>query len=202
MSRDRAIEKIEVRVFHMEPESVMKHKTRKMVYNYISAHPGAAFGTIQSVFDLTVGTLRYHLGYLEKHRLLTSRLNGGHKCYYPTNDTGSGLGNHPGLDMNTLTEPQKTILDLIQQRPGIQIGELETSTGLDRRVIQYNLERLRGLKIVWKVGNGRNTRYEYVTNERLREDLAKLLMVKFLNDEIDEETYLVLKGQVERERLR
>ena len=66
----------------MHSEKALDNRTRKMVYNYISKHPGVSFGSIMNVLDLTEGTLRYHLGYLERENKILSNLKGKHKCYY------------------------------------------------------------------------------------------------------------------------
>ena len=71
---------------------------------------------------------------------------------------------------------------------------------LDRRVIQYSVKKLRNMMVVWKVGNGRKTGYEYVTKDRLQQELMRLLITKFVNDEIDEATFLQLKKELDKER--
>jgi len=50
--------------------------------------------------------------------------------------------------------------------------------------------------VVWKLGNGPNTEYEYVSDERLREELLRLLITKYLDREIDGETYRALREQL------
>ena len=169
-----------------------------MVYSYISRHPGVSFGTIMGVLDLTEGTLRYHLNYLERGDKILSRSKGKHRCYYTTQRTRSDLKPILEFDTNTLTKPQQRILTIIKQYPGITISELLSITRLNKRALQYNLKKLRDLRIIWKVGNGRNTCYEFITKRKLHNELFKLLIIKFLNDEIDEETYLLLRDELEK----
>ena len=47
-------------------ELVLQHDTRRMIYNYIVEHPGVAFNELKKVFELTDGTLRYHVEYLKR----------------------------------------------------------------------------------------------------------------------------------------
>ena len=185
----------------MQSETTLDNKTRKMVYNYISRHPGVTFSTIMGVLELTEGTLRYHLNYLERCRKILSTSKGKHRCYYSKDRTKSDLKPFTGFDFNTLTKPQQRIATIIRHNPGISIGELVKITKLNKRDLQYNVKKLRDLMIIWKVGNGRNTGYEYVTKDKLRKELFKLLIVKFLHDEIDEETYLFLKEELENDSL-
>ena len=66
----------------MFSEKALTNRTRKMVYSYISRHPGVSFGTIMGVLDLTEGTLRYHLNYLERGDKILSESKGKHRYYY------------------------------------------------------------------------------------------------------------------------
>jgi predicted transcriptional regulator len=162
-------------------------------------HPGVSFGTIRSVLELTEGTLRYHLNYLERCKKILSRSKGKHRCYY-SNEIKVEHGILPGFDPNTLSKPQQRILTLIQQHPGITTGDLVKLTKLNKRDIQYNIKKLRGQKLIWKVGNGRKTGYEYITKDRLKSELYRLLIIKFLKDEIDEDSYLFLKSELEKNK--
>jgi len=186
----------------MSSEDVLGHRTRKVVYNYISNHPGAAFGTIKGMFDLAEGTLRYHLQYLERHKIIYSQSMGNYRCYYPTDKAGSSIITVPDIDPNTLTELQKQIVTIIRQKPGTTVSELESYTRADKRVLRYNLKVLKDQMIIWKVGNGRSTCYEIATKTRLQNELIKFVTMKFLKGEITEEAYLTLKGEIEKERLK
>ena len=185
----------------MSTEKAMDHRSRKMIYQYISDHPGSTFTTIQKAFDLTEGTLRYHLHYLDRHKMIDSRSKGNYRCYYPCDSRSTPL-TIPEQNLSTLTELQRQLVTIIQQRSGVTISDLESMVRQERRVIQYNLKVLRDRLLILKVGNGRNTRYEYATGERLHKELIKFLTMKFLNGEIGEETYLTLKGELEKGGLR
>jgi predicted transcriptional regulator len=188
-----------IEVIRMSLENVLGHKTRRVVYNYISKHPGVSFGTIMGILDLTEGTLRYHLNYLERGKKILSKSEGKHRCYYSNCKVKSSLKPILEFDLTTLTKPQQRILTIIQQHPGIPVRELVKLTKLNKRDLQYNLKKLRDEMVIWKVGNGRNTRYEYMTKDKLKNELFKLLILKFLKDEIDKETYLFLKEELEKE---
>jgi predicted transcriptional regulator len=185
----------------MMEDKALEHQTRKRVYNYITRHPGAIVTTLQQVFDLAEGTLRYHLHYLERHRIVYSTVQGKFRCYYISQGSRPSPPPVPTVNTAVLTDVQKDLAALVQQNPGITISEMESRMNLERRVLQYNLKALRDMMIIWKVGNGRGTRYEFTSQERVRKELFKLLVAKFLSGEIDEEKYLLLKGELEREEL-
>ena len=68
-------------------------------------------------------------------------------------------------------------------------------------IIAHNLKVLRDRMLIWKVGNGRATKYEFTSEDRVRKELFRLLVAKFVKGEMDEDTYLMLKGELEREGL-
>ena len=50
----------------------LKHQTQKLIYNFISTHPGVSFSRIRNFFELNDSTLKYHLHYLEKNNRISS----------------------------------------------------------------------------------------------------------------------------------
>ena len=52
----------------------LDHKTRKMIYNLIVARPGVKYKFIKRTLELTHGTLRYHLNFLERNDKIKSIL--------------------------------------------------------------------------------------------------------------------------------
>ena len=64
----------------------LDNKLRKIIYNHILAYPGESYNRLKNIFELTDGALRYHLGYLEKNRKISSDLAKGTRCYYPHHD--------------------------------------------------------------------------------------------------------------------
>lgn len=165
----------------MEGEGYKDHRTRKLLYEYISENPGSTFKVLKSVFKLTDGTLRYHLGYLLKGRRIVQERKGREKCYFcylkkrfPFSD--------PKLD---LTEKQEFLLELITIHPMISFKELKRRSGMDSSSFNYNLKKLKKMKLVWRVkGNGK-VGYEIVTKERLADEMFLVLVKKYLDGEID-----------------
>ena len=183
----------------MYSKSALENKTRKMVFNYISANPGTSFKTIKRVLDLEDSTLRYHLNYLERNDKILSKVDGKHRFYYTNQITRSNFKPEITFDIETLSKPQQRISTIIRRNPGITIRELIKITRLNKRDLQYHIKKLRELMIIWKVGYGRNTGYEFITKKKLRTELFRLLILKFLRNEIDKETYLFLREELEKE---
>ena len=174
-------------------EFALEHKTRRMIYNYILEHPGASFGRIRKVFDLTAGTLRYHLKYLKKAEKIDSRLEEGKRCYY----TLENKIDSPAVPGANLNPTQKHLLTIIKDNPGITKKELAKKTRFKSPTVAYNVKKLVEFKLVWKSKQGKATGYEFITKENFKEELRNLLLKRFLAGEVDEETFLELIKRLE-----
>jgi predicted transcriptional regulator len=65
-------------------DEVLENKIRRMIFNLIVEYPGVSLNTIKNVFELTESGIRYHLNYLEKNNKISSSMERGIKCYFPT----------------------------------------------------------------------------------------------------------------------
>lgn len=178
-------------------EDALEHKDRKMIYEYIYAHPGSAFNTIKNFFDMHHSTLMYHLTYLERADKITSENKGGHNYYFCKRQSELDLTPFQMSKFKTLSDPQKSLLGLIHLKPGINKDELMIKTRMNRRTLSYNLKRLIELKFLWEVNNGSSIGYEFITSEKLSNEMFNGLLKKLLTDEIDEETFYRIKKKLE-----
>ena len=180
------------------PDKTLKHRTRKIIYNYISAHPGISFSDIKNVLDLTDSTLRYHLDLLEKGEKIKSMFVDGKKSYYPVQRViFEPLEDISRVKMHRLNRSQELIVDTISREPGITQKELIRRTRLKRITVSYNIRKLLDWGMIKKESRGRNIRYHCITDEQLHEEILKGLVVKLLKNEIDENTFLMLKRKLE-----
>ncbi len=180
-------------------DEAFEHRTRRMVYNYISTHPGASFGMIKKFFDMNTSTLMYHLRFLERKQTIVSKREGRHRRYYGTSKSWSdtSLTIIPRADINLLTQTQKRLIYLIRNKPGITKIELMHKTKINRKNITYNLKKLIKLNFIWLVKRDDILGYEFITREKLREEMFNKLILKLVANEIDEETYLKIKKKLQ-----
>jgi predicted transcriptional regulator len=184
----------------MGDDSVMENENRRMIYNHITAHPGVSFSVLKKVFNLNDSTLRYHLNYLEKNEKISLGLESGTRQYYPYMEN-----NHVTLDQEEsngemipeLSDIQERIIEVIKKYPKINQKELGHKTRINRITLSRNLKTLINLCIVRKMPNGNKVIYEYIAFSKLRYEILKRLLIKLINNEIDEGTFLKLKRKLD-----
>lgn len=174
-----------------------KHNTRKIVYNHISANPGASFTTIMKIFNLSEGTLRYHLRYLESSGEIRSRLEGNNRCYYPVQNMIFDHTADTELEVLKLNNTQSVLVDTIRRYPGLTQKDLMYKTGLNRITITYNLRKLLEFGVVRKEPDGKFVKYYYISNSELRRRILQQFIHKFINYEMDEQAFLAVKDKLD-----
>lgn len=178
-------------------EVALENQIRKTLYNHIVEYPGVSFATLEKVYNLNHSTLRYHLKYLEHAERITSKLESGKLHYYVYNSKefiSKSMNNN--IKIQKLTPHQEHILNAIKQNPGINQTELIAKTSLKRHILTYNISKLIEQGIVRKINHEKNVCYEYIPKELLHHELLKVLAIKLLNKEIDEQTYLKLRSRL------
>ncbi len=175
---------------------MLDHRTRRMIVNYITSHPGESFQRMRRVLDINSSTLRYHLDYLRKNRLVEEAKEYGQRCYYPCGSSTDE--NNEESHIPELNKRQNRILACIKKDPGITKREIARTTNLAPKEISKCIRVLRDNQLIWKVRSGRNTGYEFITDKKLKDEMMRLLIDRFLNEEISKEKFLALKKELEK----
>jgi predicted transcriptional regulator len=174
----------------------LKHKSRKLIYNYILSNPGVTFGNIMRFLDINKSTLMYHLTYLEKARKVFSIREGHRRYYYCIEKKITDIDPFFRTYLNKLNTTQIEILKLIKDNPGITKQDLIIRTRINRKNLNNILKKLGELNLIWLVKNSGILGYEYVTREKLRSEVLKRLITKLISDEIDEKTFKRIKKKL------
>jgi predicted transcriptional regulator len=159
-----------------------KDDTRMKIVNYIRMHPGTSFKTIKTIFNLSDGSLRYHLRYLEKEESIRSDEN--KRVYFPRGFVEKG----------DLSRTQQLLLATVKNNPGITQKELAVRTRTNRLTVRNNTKYLIGKELLSVVRIGKEIHHFFVTPEELEKTKMMRLITKFLLDKIDEETYWDLRN--------
>lgn len=164
------------------------HRTRELLLERIKEVPGISFGNLMKSLDLNEGTLRYHLTYLERKELIYSRKSGRKRIYYTSVC--------PGFSMDIkrdLTKDQRRVLNLIRKSPGMSQNEILSSINIYKKDLKGIIEKLVGDHLIWEVENGNGICYEYITKEKLVNEIILDLVERFLKGEIEQTTFLKIK---------
>jgi predicted transcriptional regulator len=181
-------------------DDILTNKLRKLIYNQIVSYPGVSYKKLKDIFELTDNALKYHLNYLEKNKKISSSQEKGSTCrYFPHPSSVTIPERIRGiLESYKLTPIQERILEYIIRYPGINQKELVGRTGMNRFKIKRNIKSLKVLNLVKNHRYGNTVCYEYIPDVELKFSIMKELMLKLLNNEIDEETFLKVKKKLEK----
>ena len=179
----------------MKRERGNKSETREILDRYILENPGVSFAHIMKIFGINRGTLRYHMDYLLGEEKVRSVRKGQQNCYF----SNQRAALDPVTGSSELNGKQIRLLRAIRERPGISRKELLELTKQSREEVNYNLRRLKEKKVIWKITDGGDPCYEYITKEQLAAEMMAIILEKFLDDEIDRETFLLLKNKLDKE---
>ena len=163
------------------------NRTRKMLENYILSHPGATISLLKRIFQIPIGSLRYHLDVLERKGIIIHQLINNTKRYY-------GIGTDKGL-----SDDQRRLIYLMKIRPGITQKELIKKTRLKRHVVKYNLKKLDEIDIIHVDQKGKEKCYYYMSSSDFKFNKEHLsLIAKYLRKEIDLKTYTALRKKLDK----
>lgn len=176
----------------MEGEAYKGHQTRKLLREYISDNPGVTFKVLLNAFNINKGTLSYHLGYLMRRRMIVQEKKGRERCYFsyikkrfPFTD--------PNLELN---QEQERLLEIISNDPGITIDRLKKRSGLKKSSFTYNMNKLKKLKLIWRVKRRDGFGYEIVTEEKLKDKMLLIMVSKFTSGEIDSDVLMEMMDEL------
>jgi predicted transcriptional regulator len=142
---------------------------RRMIYNYIKENPGSHLRKISRVMEVQMGTLRYHLDFLEKNELIRSKKEKNLKIYFITGELSSD-----DINITSLLQ-QKRFRDIILTivlSSGMTHSEISEKLSMKLSTLSKYIKILEERHVIYHERKGRENHY-YVTNERM---IMKLLL--------------------------
>ena len=178
-------------------DRVIDHHTRRSIFNHIATYPGVSFVTLRNIYQMPDGTLRYHLQYLERKKMILARILNGKRCYFPSDTKQSNQidpeGNLIGVPLSDL---QQKILHRIKSNPGSNQKEICSLVRCSRFTFDYNIRTLLSLGLVRKWKDGRSTRFEYIDQDTLVNEILKRAAEDLLTGKIDEDLFKRIKARL------
>jgi predicted transcriptional regulator len=182
----------------VKAEIALQNETRRMIYNHIAEHPGVSYKVLKKIYGIPDGTLRYHLDYLVRTEMIVNNRTNGKRIYYPTDPAKmakvSSDGSNKKIKLNGV---QRQLLMVIKDNPGINQKELTKKTRLNRFKIRNNVEKLIECGMVKKTMERNKACYDYISEGKMQYEIIKMLAMKLIDGEIDDETFLKLKDNIE-----
>ncbi|WP_421077663.1 winged helix-turn-helix transcriptional regulator [Methanothermococcus sp. Ax23] len=139
-------------------------ESRKKIYNLIKKSPGIHFREIEKRLNMAVGSLQYHLHYLEKRNIIRSEHYGDYVRYFPKDCQ--------------LDDTDKKILSFLRRKTSRHIllyllekpanhKEISENIGLSPSTISWHLNKLVEAGIVEKTKKGRTSLFKVNNSERI-----------------------------------
>jgi predicted transcriptional regulator len=156
-------------------------ENRRLIYDFILRNPGSHQRKIERDLNINAGTLRYHLRYMEKERIITTRKEKNLKVYFVAGKLGAS---------------KKTILSLLQQKrfrdiilsiintPGSTHKEMADKLSLKPSTLSKYIRVLEERGVVRHERRGRE-RHLYIDNEREIMNLLLAYKPSFWDSAID-----------------
>ncbi|MCK5548500.1 MAG: winged helix-turn-helix transcriptional regulator, partial [Thermoplasmata archaeon] len=128
-------------------EDVLDLENRRRIYQFISRFQGAHLREIKRALGLEVGVLGYHLDYLEKKEIITSK-KGKYRKRYFTKALSPGDKELLGV---LRQKALRNILMHILLHPRCTFKELLGASRISKSTLSFHLSKLRKMKLVAKV---------------------------------------------------
>lgn len=145
-------------------EEAFELKAREMVFNLISSAPGLHLREIQKRLDIPLGTVEYHLNYLEDNDLVLVRVGGGYKRYYPKKAMGSE--DRKLLSLLRQMIPRRVVLFLMRH-PGSSFGDIAKDLDMPPSSLSFHVKKLVKADVIDRAKTGRVSYFRVKEPERV-----------------------------------
>ncbi len=164
-------------VFLIRRDDLLELESRRRVFEYVQKFPGLHLREIARGTELHPNHVKYHLQYLQKHDLVSSRKEDGYWRFFPREEGSVGLRETVGADKKKILAllrqpvPLHTVLVLLERNQASQ-GELAQAVGVAQATLHYHLGKMEREALVMSWKDGRE-RYYRLADERV---VAELLL--------------------------
>lgn len=140
----------------LHKDDILNNKPREAMLNAIRADPGITPQELRRVAGIGWGTTVYHLGVLEKNKLVSALVDGRHKRFFPTDKVPWSQRDQLAALKNVRT---KQLYELIMSEPGVDTSGAAKRLGISRPALYFHVHRLESTRLVGKDLDGRRVRY-------------------------------------------
>lgn len=133
-------------------EEVLENEIRMNLITLILERPGIHYSELLREIDTSPSNLAWHLDILETYKIIQKQRLGKFLIFYPY------LDKNPFANLDPTIAKSKTtleILKIIGENPGIYQGKIAKRLDLNRKSVQYHLDKLEELKLIRREKLGR-----------------------------------------------
>jgi predicted transcriptional regulator len=162
---------------HGNEEDVLELETRKEIFEYVQANPGAHFSQLKRDLDMETGLVQHHLSTLEDYDVLTSEDHQGKRRLFVAEE----LAEEERAILSSLRyETTRHILLFLLEESTARNGAIAEELGVSPPTVSWHISRLVENGIVSEVEDGRTTYYTVAD-----EDLTMQLLVRYQESFVD-----------------
>lgn len=162
---------------HNNEEDVLELETRKEIFEYVQANPGAHFSQLKRDLDMETGLVQHHLSTLEDYDVLTSEDHQGKRRLFVAEE----LAEEERAILSSLRyETTRHILLFLLEESTARNGAIAEELGVSPPTVSWHISRLVENGIVSEVEDGRTTYYTVAD-----EDLTMQLLVRYQESFVD-----------------
>jgi predicted transcriptional regulator len=139
---------------------------RKRIYEYIVNNPGVHFRELQRSLGMPVGSLEYHLRYMEKRELVSARNDAGYSRFYSKNKFNPEVKSIIAFMRQPI--PRGILLFLLRERKSSHGGIL-VNFRISAATLSYHLKRMCNTGVLRVEKAGRESFFEICQPDKVEE---------------------------------
>lgn len=140
----------------IQKADVLHNKVRDTMVSAIRADPGVTAPKLQKLTGAGWSTVVYHLGVLERNKMVSSILDGRHRRFFPVETMNWGDRTRIAMLKNART---KELYEAILGEPGVGFRELSHHVGISRPALYWHVDRLTKAGLVGQDKDGSKVRF-------------------------------------------
>ena len=144
-------------------------KPRVQILEFILNNPGTHLRKIKKNLNYSMGTIQYHINYLEREGKIISKRKEFYKNFYHSE---ANLDENEIMSILNLKSPRRIILYLLANEP-CNHREIAEGIGLSSPTVSFHMKRLAELDIISIKYNGKFSIYSTKNKEMLVTLLGK-----------------------------
>ncbi|MCK4614213.1 MAG: winged helix-turn-helix transcriptional regulator [Thermoplasmata archaeon] len=144
-------------------------ENRRSLYRYIREHPGLHLRGISRDLDMNIGTLRHHIKFLERNRIVVSKKDGNLKVFFAARKLNA---DDKRISLLLQQKRLRNIILVIIITPGLTHGEISEKLSIKPSTLSKYVKILHEKKVLYFEKNRNEKRY-FVRSEK---EIVELLM--------------------------